>query len=149
MDAFSLDPRLAADTRAIHDLTLCRVLLMRDVDHPWVILVPRRADVVEILDLDAADRAVLFDEITRVAEALRDETRAHKLNVAALGNVVSQLHVHVVARFRDDPAWPNPVWGRPPVRPLDAAALDALEAGIVARLVAAAPCGSASGSRQG
>ena len=134
MDAFSLDPRLDADTRTILDLALCRVLLMRDVDHPWVILVPRRAGVVEILDLYAADRAELFDEITRVAEALRDATAAHKLNVAALGNVVSQLHVHVVARFHDDPAWPNPVWGRAPARPLDTAALDALETAMVARL---------------
>lgn len=134
MNRFSLDPRLDADTRPICDLPLSRLLVMRAVDHPWVILVPRRPGLVEILDLDDADRAVLFDEITAVAEALRAETGAHKLNVAALGNVVSQLHVHVIARFRDDPAWPNPVWGRPVVRPLDDGAIDTLAAGLATRL---------------
>lgn len=137
MSRFTLDHRLEADTRTVGDLALSRLLMMRAVDHPWVILVPRRPGAVEILDLAAADRAALFDEITTVAEALRAETGAHKLNIAALGNVVSQLHVHVVARFRDDPAWPNPVWGRPAVRPLGADALDALAGGLSARLAPA------------
>jgi diadenosine tetraphosphate (Ap4A) HIT family hydrolase len=136
MSRFTLDPRLEADTRPVCDLALSHVVAMRAVDHPWVILVPRRPDLVEILDLDAADRATLFDEITTVAEALRAETGAHKLNVAALGNVVAQLHVHVIARFRDDPAWPDPVWGRPAQRPLGTAALDGLVTRLAARLAA-------------
>lgn len=134
MNRFTLDPRLEADTRIVCDLPLCRLLVMRAVDRPWVILVPRRPGAVEILDLEATDRAALFDEITAVAEALRAVTGAHKLNIAALGNVVAQLHVHVIARFRDDPAWPNPVWGRPAVRPLADGALDALVDGLTARL---------------
>ncbi len=134
MTAFTLDPRLAADTRPLCDLALSRVLAMRPSDHPWLILVPRRPDLVEILDLEPADRTLLFDEITRVADALRAETGAHKLNVAALGNVVAQLHVHVIARFRDDPAWPNPVWGRPLARPLADAALDDLADRLTRRL---------------
>ena len=134
MTDFVLDSRLAADTRVVCDLGLSRLLLMRAVDHPWTILVPRRPGAVEILDLDAADRTALFDEILRVSEALRAETGADKLNVGALGNVVSQLHVHVIARFRGDPAWPNPVWGRPAQRPLGGPALDALADGLVRRL---------------
>lgn len=134
MSVFTLDPRLAADTRPVCDLALSRLLMMRPSDHPWLILVPRRAEMVEILDLDAADRATLFDEIVGVSEALRVETKAHKLNVAALGNVVAQLHVHVVARYPDDPAWPNPVWGRASVRPLDPAGLDELAARLARRL---------------
>ena len=117
MAAFQLDPRLASDTHVVLELPLCRLLMMRGVDHPWLILVPRQADLVEILDLSAHDRQWLFDEVARVAEALKAETGAPKLNIGALGNVVAQLHVHVIARFRDDPAWPNPVWGRPAERP--------------------------------
>lgn len=134
MSDFTLDPRLAADTRPVLDLALSRLLMMRTTDHPWLILVPRRPDATEILDLDEADRTLLFTEITRVAEALRAETTADKLNIAALGNVVSQLHVHVIARFRDDPAWPNPVWGRAPDRPLAEADLDDLVARLGRRL---------------
>lgn len=134
MTDFVLDPRLAADTRLVCELDLSRLLLMRAVDHPWAILVPRRPGMVEILDLETAERALLFDEILRVSEALKAETGADKLNVGALGNVVSQLHVHVIARFRTDPAWPNPVWGRPAERPLGGAALDALAAGLARRL---------------
>ena len=117
MTAFSLDPRLAADTRPVIDLPLSRLVMMRAVDHPWLILVPRQPDLVEILDLSEHDRRWLFDEVAEVAAALKAETGADKLNIGALGNVVAQLHVHVIARFRDDPAWPNPVWGRPAQRP--------------------------------
>lgn len=134
MTDFRLDPRLAADTVEVLDLPLSRLLAMRGVDHPWVILVPRRPDLVELLDLAADDRARLSAEIDQVAAALKAETGAHKLNVAALGNVVSQLHVHVIARFREDPAWPNPVWGRPAVRPIDAATLATFVAALGARL---------------
>lgn len=117
MTEFALDPRLAADTTVVLDLPLCRVLMMRAVDHPWLILVPRMTGLVEFLDLSEHDRRWLFDEVGRVAEVLRVETGCDKLNVGALGNVVAQLHVHVIARFRTDPAWPSPVWGRPAERP--------------------------------
>ena len=134
MSDFHLDPRLAADTRPVLELPLCRLLMMRGVDHPWLILVPRAPDLVEILDLSEHDRRWLFDEVARVAEALRAETGCAKLNVGALGNVVAQLHVHVIARFRDDPAWPNPVWGRPPLRPRSEADDLALAERLRARL---------------
>lgn len=138
MTDFALDPRLAADTRPVLDLPLSSLLMMRDGNHPWLILVPRRAGAVEILDLEPADRARLWAEIEAVAEALRAETACDKLNVAALGNVVAQLHVHVIARFRTDPAWPSPVWGKVPAIPLDEARAEALAAGLRARLAAVA-----------
>ncbi|ODN69645.1 HIT domain-containing protein [Methylobrevis pamukkalensis] len=114
MTAFVLDPRLAADTDVVCDLPLCRVLLMKDANWPWLVLVPRQPDLVEILDLSAADRAVLMEEAAQAGAVLRDLTSPDKLNVAALGNMVRQLHVHVIARRVDDPAWPGPVWGKVP-----------------------------------
>jgi diadenosine tetraphosphate (Ap4A) HIT family hydrolase len=111
MPEFALDPRLEADTLPVADLALSTLRLSKDARFPWLILVPKRLDMGEIIDLDAMDRAVLFDEIVLVSEALRSATRCHKLNVAALGNQVRQLHVHIIARFEDDAAWPRPVWG--------------------------------------
>lgn len=114
---FDLHPRIAADTLPAAEWPLCRVLLMNDSSYPWLLLVPRRAGVVEITDLDEADRHVLLDEIARASTALRAAFAPHRINVAALGNVVAQLHVHVIARETDDPAWPRPVWGAAPTRP--------------------------------
>ncbi|HZP64859.1 MAG TPA: HIT domain-containing protein [Rudaea sp.] len=111
MNAFTLDAQLAADTHAIGDFALSRVLLMDDARYAWLILVPRREGMRELTDLSAADRHLLTDEIDRAARALAALERPDKLNVAALGNVVAQLHVHVVARRRGDAAWPRPVWG--------------------------------------
>ena len=108
---FALHPRLAADTLEIARLPLCRLLLMNDARFPWLILVPEREGVREIHELEAADRALLIEEIAQVSRALVDMVEPDKVNVGALGNVVPQLHVHVVARFRTDPAWPGPVWG--------------------------------------
>ncbi|MDQ0467483.1 HIT family protein [Labrys wisconsinensis] len=109
---FSLHPQLAKDTVSLGDLPLSRVLLIDDSTYPWLLLVPRRREVSEITDLGAIERAHLMTEITQVADALKAETDCHKLNIAALGNVVPQLHVHVIARFRSDAAWPRPVWGQ-------------------------------------
>ena len=109
--SFPLDPRLAADTHAIGDLALSSLLLMDDARFPWLILVPRIAGARELIDLDEADRRTLLTEITTVGRAFESLLRPDKLNVAALGNIVSQLHVHLVARFHADPAWPQPVWG--------------------------------------
>jgi diadenosine tetraphosphate (Ap4A) HIT family hydrolase len=108
---FALDPRLAADTFLVGDAPLCRVLLMNDARFPWAILVPRRPGLIEIHDLDASERAILIEEAALVGDRLKKLTGAFKINIAALGNSVPQLHVHVIARFADDSAWPGPVWG--------------------------------------
>ncbi|WP_181699932.1 HIT domain-containing protein [Chthonobacter albigriseus] len=134
MPDFALDPRLSADTKVLGDLALCRLLLMNDATWPWLVLVPRRAGLVELIDLDRESRVLLMDEIAIVSSALKAATEPVKLNVAALGNMVRQLHVHVIARFDTDPAWPGPVWGRVPARPYsDASAQDMAER-IAARL---------------
>ncbi len=112
-----LDPRLAADTVEIARWPLARLLLMNDATYPWLILVPDRPGLVEWFDLGPDDRARLAEEIARATQTLKSVTGADKINVGALGNVVAQLHVHVVARFRNDPAWPGPVWGKAPPVP--------------------------------
>ncbi len=121
---FELHPRLAADTREVTRLALCRVLLMNDRRFPWLILVPQRADIREIHQLSAADRATLIEEIAKVAQAMERHYKADKMNVAALGNQVPQLHVHIIARFTTDPAWPNPIWGRGAAEAYEAAEMD-------------------------
>jgi diadenosine tetraphosphate (Ap4A) HIT family hydrolase len=109
--AWSLHPQLKKDTIDIGDLPLCRVLVIKDAHYPWLLLVPRRHDVVEIIDLDEVAQAQLMTEIARVGRSLKEVTQCDKLNIAALGNVVPQLHVHVIARRESDVAWPRPVWG--------------------------------------
>ena len=123
---FSLHPQLAADTTPVGDLPLTRVLLMNDANYPWLILVPRLPGVGEIIDLEENAQIRLTAEIARVSAALKSLTVCDKLNVAALGNMVPQLHVHVIARRRDDAAWPKPVWGVRPAKPYDDAARDRL-----------------------
>jgi diadenosine tetraphosphate (Ap4A) HIT family hydrolase len=108
---FRLDPRLAADTAVVTDWPLCRVLVMNDSRYPWLILVPRRANMIEIFDLEQGDRAELIDEIAKASARLKTWAHADKINVGALGNVVPQLHIHIVARKRDDPAGAAPIWG--------------------------------------
>lgn len=109
--AFRLDPRLDQDCLSIEDWPLCRLLLMRDARYPWFILVPRIAGARDPIDLDATDHARLWAESARLSQAMRRAFSPHKLNVAALGNVVPQLHVHHIARDVGDAAWPAPVWG--------------------------------------
>lgn len=111
MTSFSLNPRLEGDSLFVADLPLSAVRLMKDANYPWLLLVPRKSDLVEIIDLDDAEQVQLMREISLSSTALRNVTECEKLNVGALGNQVSQLHVHVIARFRDDNAWPGPVWG--------------------------------------
>lgn len=115
--AFVLHERLAADTAPVCDLPLCTVRLMDDATCPWLVLVPRRADIKEIVDLEAFERAMLMEEIAHASGVLRVLHRPDKINVGAIGNLVAQLHVHVVARFRADPLWPRPVWGHDAPRP--------------------------------
>jgi diadenosine tetraphosphate (Ap4A) HIT family hydrolase len=132
---FSLDPRIAEDSVAVTDLPLSAVRLMRDANYPWLVLVPRKAGLIEILDLDAEERTQLMAEIGLAGAALRAAVACDKLNIAALGNMVRQLHVHVIARTKTDPAWPRPVWGAVPPRPYEPGAAEALAAELAARLL--------------
>jgi len=117
MNDFVLHPQLAADCHMIGDLPLSHVLLLNDRRYPWVILVPRRAEVREIYQLPPVDRSQLLDESCRVGKLLMNVFGGDKLNVGALGNLVPQLHIHHVVRHIDDPAWPGPVWGHSPAEP--------------------------------
>ncbi|MGO1872026.1 MAG: HIT domain-containing protein [Halomonas sp.] len=121
MNDFTLDERLASDTFPVADLPLCRVLLMNDARYPWVILVPRHPAISEILELPAADQQQLWREATQLGEAMKVAMGGDKLNIASLGNVVSQLHVHVVIRQHGDATWPAPVWGNGTPEPYDLA----------------------------
>lgn len=127
---FLLHPQLLADTAMVCDLGLSRVLLMDDAHWPWLILVPRRRQLRELIDLDREERIVLGDEIELASRILRARFNPDKLNVAALGNQVEQLHVHVIARHRNDPAWPAPVWGRLPRRSYEPSARQSLLDGL-------------------
>ena len=122
--AFSLHPQLERDTTPLGDLPLSRVLIINDANYPWLLLVPRRPDAVELIDLDEVERAQLMTEIALVSRALKEVTECDKLNVAALGNAVPQLHVHIIARRKTDKAWPKPVWGAVPTISHDARELD-------------------------
>ncbi|MET0327803.1 MAG: HIT family protein [Luteimonas sp.] len=132
---YALHPQLADDTHPLTTLTLCELRLMDDANYPWLILVPRVAGARELIDLDAAQRRQLTDEIDFAARLLRTAFRPYKLNIAALGNMVEQLHVHVIGREQGDPAWPAPVWGRVAARPYSPEQLIAR----VAQLQAALP----------
>lgn len=112
-----LHPTLARDTVEVARLPLCRVLLMKDRRFPWLILVPEREEIREIHELSSEDRSQLIEEIAQAGEVLERLFCPAKLNVGALGNIVPQLHVHVVARFENDSAWPGPVWGSGPALP--------------------------------
>ncbi len=112
--AWSLHLQLEQDTVAICDLALARVLLANDANYPWLILVPRLPGIIELIDLEENAQIQLLGEIAKVARVLKTITECDKLNIAALGNQVPQLHVHVIARRRNDAAWPKPVWGIKP-----------------------------------
>ena len=111
METFALHPRLQNDTSFVADWALSRVLLMNDARFPWLILVPRRDSLHEIHDLMPEDSELLIKEITHASQSLKFIAGADKINIGALGNIVPQLHVHIVARRSDDVAWPGPVWG--------------------------------------
>jgi diadenosine tetraphosphate (Ap4A) HIT family hydrolase len=109
--SFHLDGQLEADTWTVCDMHLCRVLLARNAAWPWLILVPMRENKVEIIDLSEPEQGMLWREIEKASRALQRLTAPDKLNVAAIGNVVRQLHIHIVSRRMNDPAWPSPIWG--------------------------------------
>ncbi len=136
--SFQTDPRLIANSTAVAAWPLCDVRLMDDARFPWLVLIPRVAEASELDDLAPADRPVLMAEMIRAGEIVRRLGQAmdlavDKVNTAALGNVTAQLHVHVVGRRRDDPLWPDPIWGRDGRTPLDALRLAEL-AGFAAGL---------------
>lgn len=131
---FRLDPRLHADSHALAEWPLCALRLMDDAQYPWLLLVPRITGARELIDLEPAQRRQLQVETDAAAQLLRDVFAPHKLNVAALGNVVEQLHVHVISRFREDPAWPRPVWGVAPMQRRSEAERGALIQRLQARL---------------
>ncbi|HEX4118282.1 MAG TPA: HIT domain-containing protein [Rhizomicrobium sp.] len=128
--SFALHPRLEADTHLAADWPLCRVLVMSDARYPWLVLVPRRDGVTEITALEASDRAQLMDEIARAGRLVQNFPGVTKLNIGALGNLVPQLHVHVVGRRQGDPAWPGPVWGHSSAVPYDAVVLAQILASV-------------------
>jgi diadenosine tetraphosphate (Ap4A) HIT family hydrolase len=123
---WSLDPLLERDTVPIGDMPLCHVLLINDANYPWLLLVPRRRGIIEITELDYIEQAQLMSEIMQASRSLKTLTNCDKINIAALGNVVPQFHVHVIARRRGDAAWPKPVWGAVPARAYDQSELDKL-----------------------
>ncbi|MDO9412959.1 MAG: HIT domain-containing protein [Pseudolabrys sp.] len=127
---FSLHPQLAADTVPVGGLKLSRVLLANDANYPWLILVPRRPDIRELIDLTADDRLQLMHETDAAARAVKAITECEKLNVAALGNMVPQLHVHIIGRRHSDAAWPKPVWGAAPATAYDPAVRDGFIAAL-------------------
>ena len=117
LPVFALDTRLQEDTWLIGDFPLCRLLLSNDSNYPWFILVPRREGITELFQLDDADQQRMWAETTALARVLKELFDADKMNVATLGNVVSQLHMHVIVRYQADVAWPGPVWGKHPAKP--------------------------------
>jgi len=128
--AWTLHPQLAADTVPVGDLALTRVLLAKDANYPWLILVPRRPGVTELIDLAEREQMQLTGEIAQASQTLKAITECEKLNVAALGNVVAQLHVHVIGRRHSDKAWPKPVWGVAPAIEYEAKVRDGFVAAL-------------------
>ena len=123
---FTLDERLLQDTCRLAELPLCRVLLMNDARYPWLILVPRVADVSEVFELDEAQQQQLWNETRLLAKAMHEVFAADKMNIATLGNVVSQLHMHLVVRLEGDASWPAPVWGNGVAVPYSESGQDAV-----------------------
>lgn len=123
---FELDQRLANDCIVMGRFGLSELLLMNDANYPWFILVPEREDIFEIFQLDEVDQRQLLDESTCLAAHIHKVFHADKLNIAALGNVVPQLHIHHIVRYRDDASWPRPVWGEQPAVPYSVGQADAI-----------------------
>ncbi|GAB5471216.1 MAG: hypothetical protein Kilf2KO_42460 [Rhodospirillales bacterium] len=119
-DDFVLHELLVKESHEIVDWPLCKVLLMDDATYPWLVLVPRLPDVLDLDQLDDATLDVCMREVTAASRNLKQLSKAQKMNVASLGNICPQLHIHIIARFRDDPAWPGPVWGKAPRSPYPA-----------------------------
>ena len=130
---FELHPRLAEDTQLVRELPLSLLLLVNDARYPWFILVPRREDIREIYQLDEADQQQLWQESAWLGKAAMQAFGGDKLNIGALGNLVPQLHLHHIVRYRDDESWPGPVWGKGQAQPYTLAERET----VVQRLLAA------------
>lgn len=129
-----IDPRLAAEALATADLPLCRVLLRNEARFPWLVLVPRIVDLSETFELPPADRQILWAEVDAAASVLKDVTGSDKINIAAFGNIVRQLHLHVVARRKEDPAWPGAAVGWAPALPYSSETVPAFWPAFLRRL---------------
>ena len=114
---FELHPQLKKDTFFIKDLKLCQVLLMNNTFYPWLILVPKKPEIIEIIDLSKEEQTLLMEEISLMSAVLKIQFSPDKLNIAALGNIVPQLHIHIIARFKNDISFPNPVWCNKDTKP--------------------------------
>ena len=134
MSEFELDGRIARDSDLIATLDLCQLRIQNDSRWPWLVMVPQRADMTEIFELPEADQALLSAEVNHVAAVLKEITCATKINVGALGNIVRQLHVHVIARFEGDANWPGPIWGYGSAKPYDGAKRQALMKRLMEKL---------------
>ncbi|MCM2456187.1 HIT domain-containing protein [Rhizobium sp. CG4] len=119
LSTFKLDERIARDSELITTLGLCQLRLQNDKRWPWLVLVPQRNGLSEVFELTPLDQAMLTFETNMVAEALKTVTKAKKINIGALGNIVSQLHVHIIARNEGDTCWPGPIWGHGTAQPYD------------------------------
>lgn len=142
-ETFSLHPRLQGESVFVLDLELSRLVLMNNKRFPWLLLVPRLPDIAEIVDLPEKYQRVLWGEIARISKLLRELFQPDKLNVATIGNLVPQLHVHLIARFRTDEAWPKPTFGFAPPLPYTASELEDLKARILAELAKDGQAGAA------
>jgi len=131
MPMFELHPRLNEDCIGIGSFPLCRLLLMNDCNYPWFILVPQREGVREIFELSGADQQQLLCESSALSQIISNHFKADKINVAALGNMVPQLHIHHIVRFETDPAWPSPIWGHASAEPYSKQALNELVESII------------------
>jgi diadenosine tetraphosphate (Ap4A) HIT family hydrolase len=114
MKNFALDEQLARDTLSITDWPLCKVLLRNDANYPWIILVPCRSNITEIYQMSKEEQFQLIEEVSNASKILKAFSKADKINIGTLGNIVSQLHIHIIARYKNDSAWPQPVWGKVP-----------------------------------
>lgn len=121
---FSIDPVIEQNSIFISNMTLSTVFLKNDKENPWFILVPRKAGAVELIDLNHEEQTMLMEEISLVSEFLKSHYRPHKLNVGSLGNIVTQLHIHVIGRNPTDRAWPGPIWGTPTTQEFDSNELE-------------------------
>ena len=135
MNSFTLHPQLAADCVVVGDLPICRVLLNKQYSQfPWVILVPKRTGCRDLTDVPPLDYPMMMDEVAYVHDAMKAHFKPTKMNVGALGNMVPQLHIHIICRTEGDPAWPKPVWGHAEAKPYGEIELRSRQAEIKALL---------------
>ncbi len=129
--SFTIDERLLDQSMTICDLELSKLIVKNDKENPWFLLVPKKLRAREIIDLNSEEQTLLMEEIALVSEFLKEYYRPHKINIGALGNVVSQLHVHIIARYEGDRAWPNPIWNTETGSHFDEAELENIKSNFI------------------